>query len=296
MGSPEFALPSLQKLAAIFNVIGVVTQPDRPAGRGRSMKPPPVKALAKDLNIPVIQPKRLRKEESVALIRAWEPDVIVVAAFGQILLPNILNLPPHGCVNVHASLLPRWRGAAPINAAILHGDAQTGVTIMKMDKGVDTGDILTKKKTSITPEDDAGIVSEKLAKLGGELLVETLPKYLAGEISPEIQSDEQATYAPMLRKEDGRLDFRQSADYLVRMVRAFFPWPGTFTEWEGKLLKVQKAHAEEGRAGLGEKVIHNGLPGFGTSAGILVIDELQLAGKKRMGGQEFLRGVRNWIK
>lgn len=296
MGSPDFALPTLRQLAENFNVVGVVTQPDKPAGRGRELKPPPVKLLAQELGIPVIQPKRLRKEESIAPIRAWKPDVIVVAAFGQILRENVLTLPPHGCINVHASLLPRWRGAAPINAAILHGDSQTGVTIMKMDAGVDTGDMLAKRAVDITPKDDAGTLSDKLSQLGGELLVETLPKILSGEITPEKQNDEDATHAPMLSKEDGRLDFSQSAEYLTRMVRAYSPWPGTFTEWDGKLLKVQKAFAVKGNAAEGETLIHQGLPGFGTGDGVLVMEELQLAGKKRTGGEEFLRGVRNWTQ
>ena len=180
MGSPDLALPILQALAAHYPIVGVVTQPDRPAGRGQALTPPPVKVLAEKLALPVIQPRRLREPEAMERLRSWAPELIVVAAFGQILRPEVLDLPRYGCINVHASLLPRWRGAAPIQAAILHGDADTGVTIMKMDPGVDTGPLLSQRSLPISPQDTAASLSEKLSALGAELLLETLPAYLKG--------------------------------------------------------------------------------------------------------------------
>lgn len=298
MGSPDFALPTLRALAEHFNVVGVVTQPDRPAGRGRKLVPPPVKALAQELGIPVIQPERLHKApEAMAQLRAWSPDVIAVAAFGQILKPDVLELPPHGCVNVHASLLPRWRGAAPINAAILHGDRETGITIMQMDVGLDTGPILAQRAIPIGEVDTAGTLFTKLADLGAELLVETLPRYLNGEITPQPQDDAQATYAPMLKKSDGELDFTRPAAELARRVRAFNPWPGTYLQWNGKPLKIHAAHpAEEVESpGAGVRSIHNGFPAVGTSQGLLVLDTIQPQGKRPMPGDAFLRGARGWV-
>jgi len=228
-------------------------------------------------------------------LQEWHPDVIVVAAFGQILKPEVLELPPYGCVNVHASLLPRWRGAAPIRAAILHGDEQSGVTIMRMDPGVDTGPILTQRATPIRPDETAESLSKRLANLGAELLMETLPGYLSGEISPKPQDDSLATYAPMLKKEDGELDFNQTAVQLARRVRAFHPWPGAFTHWNGKMLKIQRAHPVPDVSNVpGERLVHQGLPAFGTVKGILALDEVQPSGKKSMPGDVFLRGAREW--
>ena len=298
MGSPDFALPTLRALDAHFDVIGVVTQPDRRAGRGRKLVPPPVKSLARELGIPVVQPARLHKSpQAMAQLRTWSPDVIVVAAFGQILKPEVLDLPPHGCVNVHASLLPRWRGAAPINAAILHGDAQTGITIMQMDPGLDTGPILTQRAIPIGEADTAGTLFVKLADLGAELLVETLPRYLNGEITPQPQDDSQATYAPMLKKADGELDFSRPAAELARKVRAFHPWPGTYLRWSGGTLKIHAAHPAEGTEspGAGVRIIHDGFPAVGTSQGILVLDTVQPPGKRPMPGDAFLRGARDWL-
>ena len=193
MGSPEFSVPSLQALSAHYKVVGVVTQPDRPAGRGQTLTPPPVKALALQLGLPSIQPQKLRLPEAMQQLRDWKPDLIVVTAFGQILRPEVLDLPAYGCVNVHASLLPRWRGAAPINAAILHGDPQSGVTIMRMEAGVDTGPLISQRAIAIQPGETAAGLAERLAALGADLLVETLPGYLSGELAPQPQ-DEDAGY------------------------------------------------------------------------------------------------------
>ena len=297
MGSPDFAIPTLKALIENFTVRGVVTQPDRLAGRGRKLTPLPVKVLAQEFGIPVIQPQRLHKDpEAMNQLRSWEPDVIVVAAFGQILKPEVLDLPPYGCLNVHASLLPRWRGAAPVNAAILHGDTETGITIMKLDPGMDTGPMIRKRYIPILPEDTAGSLFEKLAVLGAELLVETLTAYLRGELTPQPQDDSRATYAPMLNKSDGELDFNQPAADLARKVRAFNPWPGTYFQWLGAPLKVHIAHPQgSGSPGVGVLTTSGNLPAVGTSESLLILDEVQPAGKKSMPGEVFLRGAKDWI-
>lgn len=296
MGSPDFALPALRAINDSFTLVGVVTQPDRAAGRGREVKPPPVKELATSLDIPVIQPEKLSNPDAMAQLRAWSPGVIVVAAFGQILKQDVLDLPEYGCINVHASLLPRWRGAAPINAAILHGDAETGVTIMRMDAGLDTGPILSQREVRIKPDETAGSLFETLSQLGADLLIETLPGYLSGEIEPRPQPDEGVTYAGMLKKGEGELDFSLSAEELERKVRAFDPWPGTFFEWEGGLLKVHKAGLGPGKRPVGERFVFDGAPAVGTAKGSLVLQEVQPAGKKRMSGSAFLAGARDWAQ
>jgi methionyl-tRNA formyltransferase len=301
MGSPEFAIPTLQALVNQFQVQGVVTQPDRPSGRGRKVTPPAIKVLAKTLDLPVIQPPNLREIQIIQKLRQWKPDVIVVTAFGQILRTDVLNLPPHGCINVHASLLPRWRGAAPIQAAILHGDHQTGATIMKMNAGIDSGPILSQRAIPVSPHDTAGSLSVKLAHLGADLLIETLTKYLSGEIQPQPQDENQATYAPLLKKGDGELVFTLPAQDLANRVRAFNPWPGTFMTWQGRTFKVHQAHAINGdlqsrlsNIKPGSRIIHDGWPAIVAINGILVLDEVQPEGKKAMKGSDFLRGVRGW--
>jgi methionyl-tRNA formyltransferase len=230
----------------------------------------------------------------MARLRDWNPDLIVVAAFGQILRPEVLDLPRHGCINVHASLLPRWRGAAPIQAAILAGDAETGITIMKMDPGVDTGPLLSRRSLPIAPDDTAGTLFEKLAPLGAGLLLETLPAYLSGDLLPQPQEEDQASYAPMLKKEDGLLDFTHPAGDLARRVRAFHPWPGASMAWRGGRLKIQRARPESGKAAPGETLTFRGWPAVGTADGLLVLEQVQPAGKKPMSGKAFLAGERNW--
>jgi len=295
MGSPDFALPTLRALAQAYTVLGVVTQPDRPAGRGRSLTPPPVKLLADQLGIPTIQPQRLKEEPAMQQLAAWRPDLIIVAAFGQILRQPVLDLPKFGCINVHASLLPRWRGAAPIQAAILHGDKETGVTIMRMDAGIDTGDLLSQSQTAVTSHDTAGTLNLRLAELGGELLLKTLPAYLSGELKPSPQDETLATYAPMLKKEDGLLNLHLSAEFLARQVRAYSPWPGSTMLWQGKALKIHQAHPVSAPTpGPGMTLLHAGLPAMGTGNGLLVLDEVQPAGKRPMAGKDFLSGVRSW--
>lgn len=295
MGSPDFALPTLQSLAKNYQVVGVVTQPDRASGRGRELKAPPVKLLAQELNIPVIQPQKLREPEAMQQLAEWDPDLIVVAAFGQILRKDVLDLPKYGCINVHASLLPRWRGAAPINAAVLAGDEETGVTIMKMDVGLDTGPMLAMKRIRIKPDDTAGSLFEALSTLGADLLIETLPVYMEGKLTPQPQPDEGTTYAPMLKKEDGLLDFTQPAVDLARRVRAMNPWPGAWFEWNGAPLKIHKAHVGQGKAEAGKKLIEQNQPAVGTGSGVLILDEVQPPSKKPMNGKSFLAGARNWL-
>jgi len=297
MGSPDFAVPVLRALAVgdcPHNMVGVVTQPDRPAGRGMTLTPPPVKIAADELRIPVIQPQKLREPEAVQQLRDWNPDLIVVAAFGQILRPEVLDLPRYGCVNVHASLLPRHRGAAPIQAAILAGDAETGITIMKMDPGLDTGPMLRQRSIPIGAQDTGGSMFEKLSKLSSELLLETLPDYLSGKLAPQPQPETGSTYAPMLKKEDGLLDFTRPAAELERKIRAFSPWPGTFMLLDGAPLKIHRAHVEESKTETSKQVIADGLPAVGTAEGLIVFDELQPAGKKSMSGKAFMAGARGW--
>jgi methionyl-tRNA formyltransferase len=297
MGSPDFAVPALDALAARYLIVGVVTQPDRPAGRGGTLVMPAVKQAAQRLGFPVIQPEKLRAPEAMAQLHAWAPDVIVVAAFGQILRLAVLDLPRFGCVNVHGSLLPRWRGAAPIQAAILAGDSETGITIMKMDTGVDTGPILSQRAISISPEDTGGSMFARMAPLGADLLLEALPRYLNGGLVPVPQPEEGVTYAPILKKGDGWLDFTQPAGALERRVRAMNPWPGAFFNWNDTPMKVHRVCVSgENSPGAGRRLTFQGWPALGTGEGILILEEVQPAGKKAMPGKAFLAGARNWAE
>ena len=300
MGTPEFAVPSLKALIATQQVVGVVTQPDRPAGRGQQLRPSPVKVTAQDAHIPVYQPQSLRHEAAIRPLRAWQPDAIVVAAFGQILRPHLLELPPLGCYNVHASLLPRWRGASPIQHAILAGDSETGISLMRMDVGLDTGPVYVQQAIPIAANETAATLHDRLAALGADLLAEYLPHILANRLPPLPQDDAAATYAPLIQKEAGRLDWRQPAVVLERRVRAMSPWPGAFTAWRGALLKVLAAavvplaetaclhgHAQPA-AGL--VVPWAGGAAVCTAQGALVLRQVQLAGKRPVSIAEFLRG------
>ena len=262
------------------------------------MTPPPIKVLADELGLEVIQPVKLRNPEAWEKLNEWAPDLLVVAAYGQILRQNMLDLPKYGCINVHASVLPRWRGASPIQAAIAAGDQETGVTIMKMDSGIDTGDILSQQKTIISPDDTAITLEKRLAGIGSELLIQTLPSYLSGEIQPIPQANEYATYASMLRKEDGDLDLTEPVAVLERKVRAFLPWPGAYISWEGGQLKISAARIFpfDRYMDIGTRSVRNKRPVIAASDGWLVLDEVTPQGKKSMRGDVFLNGARNWAQ
>ena len=298
MGSPRFALPTLERLSRDHSIVGVVTQPDRPAGRGRKLTPSAVKLVATEMCLPVITPETLRSPEPLARLAAWDPEVVVVAAFGQILRQDVLDLPPHGCLNVHASLLPRWRGAAPVAAAILAGDTTTGVTIMRMDAGLDTGPILAQQEEPVRPDDTRTGLEDRLALVGAGLVAEMLSPYLAGDVPEQAQPEDGITLAPRLRKEDGRLDWSAGALELDRRVRAVTPWPGAFTSWKGKRLKVLAATPLadwQGEATPGTVVQTETGPAVATGKGALLLGELQLAGKRPLGGSVFVQGRRDFV-
>jgi methionyl-tRNA formyltransferase len=293
MGTPDFAVPALKTLIETQKVVGVVTQPDRPAGRGRQPSPPPVKVVAATAGIPVYQPKSLRSEEVAEPLRQWQPEMIVVAAFGQILRPHVLDLPPLGCINVHASLLPRWRGASPIHHAILAGDARTGVSLMRMDVGLDTGPVYVQQAIPIDAGETAASLHDKLAELGAAMLAEHLMGIAGGRLTAIPQNDEESTYAPIIKKEDGRLDWQQTSEALERRIRAMTPWPGAFTSWQGQMLKVLRARPVQGPlpdGELGEVVMGAGTAVVLTQNGGLALQEIQLAGKRAMAVADFLRG------
>jgi len=298
MGTPDFAVPTLKALIGRYEIVGVVTQPDRQVGRGRKVEAPPVKVLALAHDLPVLQPPSLRRPDAVAELRALLPEVIVVAAFGQILRAEVLDIPPKGCLNVHASLLPRFRGATPIAAAILAGEEKTGVTIMLMDEGMDTGPILSQATCPISPQDTGESLSARLARLGADLLIDTLPRWLAGEIEPRPQDHSQATYSRIIAKEDGLIDWSQSAVEIWRRSRAYHPWPGTYTYWRGNLLKVIRVEALPHWSGEGEPgqvmALNEGLA-VATGEGALLLSEVQLAGKKALNIEDFARGHRDFV-
>ena len=292
MGTPDFALQTLQGLIdAGCKMVGVYTQPDRPKGRGKQLAAPPVKELAQKHDIPVYQPLKLRQPEAVAELEALAPDLIVVVAYGQILPKSVLEIPAHGCINVHASLLPKYRGAAPINKAIIDGETETGITTMYMDVGLDTGDMLVKKTLAIGPEETAGELHDRLASLGRETMEETLRRLCAGTLQREVQDDEQSTYASMMKKEDGRIDWNRSAQEIHNHVRGLDPWPGAYTTINGELLKLAETSPEaaEGLAGTVIAADKNGVC-VACGSGSLRIQQLQLAGRKRLAAADFLRG------
>jgi methionyl-tRNA formyltransferase len=298
MGTPQFAVPSLEALAEHHDVAGVVTQPDRRAGRGRKTVLTPVKEAALLREIPVFQPASLQTRDAFDHLAGWQPEAIAVFAYGQLLPEPILELPPHGCLNIHPSLLPRYRGPAPVAAAILAGDPVTGVTIMRMDKGLDTGPILAQEECPILPDETTASLTAKLAEQGANLLVETIARWLASEIQAQPQDEAQATYCDHLGKADGLLDWGQPAEYLDRQVRAYDPWPGTFTTWEGRRLKILKAKPQSDWQGQGTpgRVIElpSGL-GVVSGSGLLELQEVQLAGKKPMAGALFARGQQGFV-
>ncbi len=296
MGTPDFSVGSLECLAeSEHEVVAVVTQPDKPKGRSGKLQISPVKEFALSKGYPVLQPVKLREEETIEKISAYKPDLIVVAAFGQILPGKLLELPVHGCINVHASLLPKYRGASPIQASILNGDEETGITIMQMDEGLDTGDILLQKSLKIESMDTAESLFNKLAFLGKDALGEALKEIEAGTLSPIPQDDQLATKTGIIKKDFGLINWSEPAVSIERMFRAFDPWPGAFTYLEDKQIKLYKGKVLEGSfSGKPGSIIKVEKDSFTVSCGenALQILELQLMGRKRMKAEDFLRGTK----
>jgi methionyl-tRNA formyltransferase len=299
MGTPQFAVPVLDALAQHFDVVAVVTQPDAPAGRGRSLLASPVKQYALQRGLPILQPASLKPPEVVTALRDYAPDAIVVAAFGQILRRDVLTLPPRSCVNVHASLLPRWRGAAPISAAIAAGDQTTGVTIMLMEAGVDSGPILSQRSEPIRAGDTTASLTERLSTLGAQLLVETLPRWLGGEITPQRQDEALVTKCGQLKKEEGRIDWSRSAAQIERHVRAMIPWPVAWTTWQGKQLQVKQVRLwpQPLSAAQVPGAVFSSAKALGVQCGegALELLEVQLEGKRSMPATDFMRGQQQII-
>ena len=297
-GSPEFAVPSLQALIdSRYRPVAVVTQPDARAGRGQTLRPPPIKELAASRGIAVLQPASLKERAAIAQISSLRPTLQIVAAYGQLIPGAILNLPEHGTLNVHASLLPRWRGASPISAAILHGDHETGVTIMLVDETEDTGDVLRRLATRIDPGEHAGQLSDRLARLGAELLLETIPDWLDDRITPQPQDHARATRARRVRKRQGLIDWTASADEVSRRVRAYTPWPGATTNLGRSSIRITQASSVAEQA-LGEpgQVVHaDETIVVATGDGMLAIERLQRAGKRELSAEEFARGTRDLV-
>ena len=297
-GSPDFALPTLQALIdSPFRPIAVVTQPDARAGRGRSLRPPPIKELAAAHGIPALQPAKLRDRAAIAQITSLRPDMQVVAAYGQLIPSEILGLPTHGTLNVHASLLPRWRGAAPISAAILHGDTETGVSIMLIDETEDTGDILRQQSTPIRASEHAGDLSDRLATMGAQLLLETIPDWLSGDIDPVAQDPDQATRARRVKKQQGRINWNQSADQIARHIRAYTPWPAAATTLDQTQIRITLANCcGSGAHSPAGTILDIGATiNVTTTDGILEIHRLQRAGKRELSAEEFARGTRDLV-
>lgn len=294
LGTPDFALPTLKALhTSRHTVQAVVTQPDRPKGRGRAPQAGPVKQYAAQHGLPVLQPEKASHPEFVEKLKALEPDLIVVIAYGQLLKPNFIAIPKHFCMNVHASILPKYRGAAPINWAIINGETETGVTTMKIDPGLDSGDMLLIKKVPIGPDDTAQDLHDALAEAGAQLTLETLDRLEAGTLPVTPQNHDEATFARKLKKEDGWVCWRQTAQQLHNLVRGLNPWPGAYTFLDGhrlKLLKTETAPGQpEDEPGTVLRVTKHGIE-IGTADGRLIVTELQPEGKKRMSAQEFLAG------
>jgi methionyl-tRNA formyltransferase len=301
MGSPRFAVPSLEALVVNgYNVAAVYTQPDRPAGRGRAIILPAVKEAALKMCLPVVQAAGLGSAGALEELRDFQPEVIVICAFGQILPQSVLDIPPRQCLNVHFSLLPRHRGASPVAAAILAGDEFTGVSIQIVRHKLDTGPVLAAAAAPIFPADNTGTLTEKLSVIGADLLLEALAGWGRGEIKPREQDETGATYFAQVKKEDGEIDWRLPAVEIWRRVRAFYPWPGCYTKWRGKMLKIIEAApaAGEYKAGAGEVIAlpaREGAVGIGAGEGVLEAFKLQLAGRKVMTAADFARGQRGFI-
>jgi len=302
MGTPDFGVPALVGLVESgYEVVAVYTQPDRPSGRGRALLYSAVKTAAVEHGLDVLQPATLRSPDETERLAALKPDLVVVAAYGLILPRSILDVPGHGCINVHPSLLPRYRGATPVPAAILAGDEDTGVTIMLMDEGMDTGPVLSQFVVGVEPDDTTGSLTARLARAGARLLNETIPLWLDGSLVPQPQDESQATYTAPISKRDGAIDWHLPASVIERRVRAFNPWPGCYTRWRGRLLRIHEAVSlhKEGAALPGRvKEMEPGQPaivGVETGEGIIGLLSVQLEGKRAMSAAEFLRGQRDIV-
>lgn len=303
MGSPEFAVPGLERLAADgYDIAAVYTQPDRPAGRGRAMTFSPVKKAALTLGLAIFQPEKLTSPEIIADLAEFHPEVIVVAAYGQILPKAVLEMPPYGCINIHPSLLPRHRGASPVAATIMAGDEFTGVTIMKMDEQLDTGPVLSQARIPIAGEDNTGTLTQKLAIIASHLIKDTIIQWVSGEISARPQSETGATYSSQLNKEDGQINWHMPATDIWRRVRAYQPWPGAYTYLAGKRLKIIMGFplpwsevVEPGQVVDIRHICARGAFGVGTGDGVLGVSLVQLEGKKITPARDFLSGQRNFI-
>ncbi len=313
MGTPSFAVPALEALIANrapglllpegYDIAAVITRPDKPSGRGKEVVFSPVKQAALARDIPVWQPGSLKRPENIEALARYQADLYIVAAFGQILPQAALDLPRYGTLNIHASLLPRYRGVSPISEAILQGERETGVTIMLIDAGVDTGPILLQRAIPIDEHDTTGSLTGKLADLGANALLAALPLWIAGALPPQPQNGQEASYTHMLRKEDGAIDWHRSAARLAREARAYSPWPGSYTTWRGRLLKILESHAlstsqtQDISPGMVTLRKEDGTPSLQvvTGEGLLVLDRLQLEGKKAMNADEFVRGYTNIV-
>ena len=291
MGTPDFSVPALERIATEHEVVAVVTQKDKPKGRGMSVSYTPVKESALKLNIPTYQPDKVKEESFVEELRELNPDVIVVIAFGQILSNDILTLPKYGCINVHASLLPKYRGAAPIQWAVIDGEEKSGVCTMKMDEGLDTGDIIDVDEITLDPKETGGSLFDKLAKLGGELILKTLQNLEFGKATFIKQDDSKSTYAKKMTKELGHIDFTKDAESIERLIRGLNPWPSAFTYLDGKVMKIWDADVVDA-GGVPGTVISEEKDSFviATGSKALKVNELQLEGKKRMKASDFLNG------
>jgi methionyl-tRNA formyltransferase len=301
MGTPEFSVPSLERLVADgHDIAAVFTQPDKPAGRGKHLHEPPVKTLALERGIAVHQPARIKSNEEVrAIFQSISPDACIVAAYGKILPEWMLAIPRLGCINVHASLLPKYRGAAPINWAIANGELETGVTIMQMDPGMDTGPMLALTAIRIGDEETAPELSARLARAGAELLSETLPRIALGEVEPALQDSDEATYAPMLKREDGLIDWRMSAREIANRVRAFQPWPGSYTRFRGSKLIIWRAYqaprledAFSVESGTILEIGESGITVVAGASSALLVHDLQIEGRRRVPARNFANGAR----
>lgn len=300
MGSPEFAaLPLKYLMRSPYPVAAVYTQPDRPAGRGRGVRAAPAAVLARELGLRLVQPVSLKDSGVQSELAGLNPDVLVVAAFGQILPPPVLALPRYGCLNIHPSLLPRYRGASPVASAILAGDEFTGVSIMLLDKGMDTGPVLAQAQVPVLPLDTAGTLTAKLSLIGSQLLLDVLPRWISGEIKARPQDDSRAIYCRPIAKDAGVIDWQLSAVEIWRRVRAYQPWPGCHTVWQGRRLKIISAiPLPDVGAAAGEVVALNGSAagfGVGTGDGTLGVTGVQLEGKRAVPASEFIRGQRDFI-